>query len=309
MNKKKNKAFNKKTAKIGFIGTGWIGKNYADNFEERGFKVIRYSLDKKYIKNKEAIAECDVVFVAVNTPYSFKNGFDGSIVEKVVDEATANDQLIVIKSTVKVGFTEKLQKRFPGRVILHCPEFLTESTARHDVDHPERNIIGETARSHGLGKKLLPLLPKAKHTFITDSGVSEMVKYMGNCYFFAKNTMTNIFYQMILESGIKYEDCYKLVSADSRIGPTHSNAIHKGGRGAGGDCLPKDMATLREMLFEMTMSSKDKRNRKLLKKMYSYISSLEELNLHLLLSTKKDRDIVLKIFGDNVVEEIEGDVL
>ena len=48
--------------KIGFIGQGWIGKNYADNFEERGYKIIRYDIDK-YKKNKNKIKECDFVFI------------------------------------------------------------------------------------------------------------------------------------------------------------------------------------------------------------------------------------------------------
>lgn len=306
---KKTKVFNKRNVKIGCIGQGWIGKNLSDNFEDRGFNVVRYSLDKKYIKNKELISACDVVFVAVNTPYDFKEGFNGSIVETVIEEATVHGQMIVIKSTVKPGFTEKLQKKFPNRIILHGPEFLTEATARYDVDFPERNIIGETSRSKGQGKRILPLLPKAKHNFITDSGASELVKYMGNCYFFAKNIMTNVFYQVALNNGIKYDDCYKMVSADSRIGPVHSNPLHKGGRGAGGDCLPKDMATLREMIFDKLFVSGSRLNRKLLKKMYDHLSSLEDINLHLLLSTKKDRNIVLGIFGESVVQDVESDIL
>ncbi len=58
----------KKNKKIGFIGQGWIGKNYADDFEKRGFEVVRYAQEEPYIKNKEAIADCDIVFIAVPTP-------------------------------------------------------------------------------------------------------------------------------------------------------------------------------------------------------------------------------------------------
>lgn len=53
---------------IGFVGQGWIGKNYADDFEERGFSVIRYSLEEPYVANKERIKDCDMVFIAVPTP-------------------------------------------------------------------------------------------------------------------------------------------------------------------------------------------------------------------------------------------------
>ena len=68
---------------IGFIGQGYVGKNYGDDFEWRGFKVVRYSLEKPYIENKDKIKECDIVFVAVWTPTTPK-GFDLSIVESVL---------------------------------------------------------------------------------------------------------------------------------------------------------------------------------------------------------------------------------
>jgi hypothetical protein len=54
--------------KIGFIGQGWIGKNLADHFEERGFETIRFAKEEPYNQNEEALKECDIVFVAVPTP-------------------------------------------------------------------------------------------------------------------------------------------------------------------------------------------------------------------------------------------------
>jgi hypothetical protein len=51
-----------KKPQIGFIGQGWVGKNYSDDFEKRGYEVIRYSLEVPYVYNKEKIAECDIVF-------------------------------------------------------------------------------------------------------------------------------------------------------------------------------------------------------------------------------------------------------
>ena len=51
--------------KIGFIGQGWIGRHCADDFESRGYEVVRYALEDAYVGNKERIAECDIVFIAV----------------------------------------------------------------------------------------------------------------------------------------------------------------------------------------------------------------------------------------------------
>jgi predicted dinucleotide-binding enzyme len=65
--------------KIGFIGQGWIGKNYADNFVDRGYSVVRYALEQPYSDNKDSIKECPIVFIAVPTPTT-KQGFDDSYV-------------------------------------------------------------------------------------------------------------------------------------------------------------------------------------------------------------------------------------
>ncbi|MEZ4195113.1 MAG: NAD(P)-binding domain-containing protein [Candidatus Paceibacterota bacterium] len=69
--------------KIGFIGQGFIGKNMADDFVERGYEVVRFALEEKYIGNREVIADCDFVFIAVPTPTT-PQGFDISVVESVL---------------------------------------------------------------------------------------------------------------------------------------------------------------------------------------------------------------------------------
>ena len=97
--------------KIGFIGQGWIGKNYADNFEERKFNVIRYGLEKPYNNNGDLIKECDIVFIAVPTPTT-PNGFDDSVLFEVIKKIGKN-KIAVIKSTLLPGTTEKIQDKNP----------------------------------------------------------------------------------------------------------------------------------------------------------------------------------------------------
>ena len=85
---------------IGFIGQGWIGKNYADDFEDRGYKVVRYDLEK-YKMNKSKIKTCDIVFIAIPTPSTIKKGQDYVDVDinetlfKVVRDDTKDGQIIV----------------------------------------------------------------------------------------------------------------------------------------------------------------------------------------------------------------------
>ena len=94
--------------KIGFIGQGWIGKNYADDFEKRGYNVVRFALEEPYIQNKDKIKDCDIVFIAVPTP-STPTGFDSSILKKAVKNI-GKGKIAVIKSTLLPGITEEIQQ-------------------------------------------------------------------------------------------------------------------------------------------------------------------------------------------------------
>ena len=96
---------------IGFIGQGWIGKNYADDFEKRGYETVRYSLEKPYVDNKEKIKDCDLVFIAVPTPTT-PTGFDDSILRQTV-KLVGKGKIAVIKSTVLPGTTESIQRENP----------------------------------------------------------------------------------------------------------------------------------------------------------------------------------------------------
>ena len=125
---------------IGFIGQGWIGKHYADDFENRGYQTIRYSLESEYVGNKTKIGNCDITFIAVPTPTT-PQGFDDSILVDALTNIGAG-KIAVIKSTTLPGTILKLQKQFPDLVLLHSPEFLVEKTAAYDAANPQRNIIG-----------------------------------------------------------------------------------------------------------------------------------------------------------------------
>ena len=106
---------------IGFIGQGWIGKNYADDFEVRGYKIVRYSKEEPYVKNQKEIFKCDIVFIAVPTPTTTR-GFDDSILRQAV-KLVGRGKIVVIKSTILPGTTELIQKENPGIFVLHSPEF------------------------------------------------------------------------------------------------------------------------------------------------------------------------------------------
>ncbi len=281
---------------IGFVGQGFIGKNYADDFERRGFSIVRYSLEVEYRENKKKIASCDVVFIAVPTPTT-PEGHDDSILRSVLPLVGAG-KVAVIKSTILPGTTKRFQKEFPDRFILQSPEFLQEKTARFDASNPKRNIIGipensDLYKEHA--KKILSILPHAPYAAIVDSNASELIKYAGNTFLFWRVLYANFFYDLSQKLGVDYEQVREAIAADPRIGPSHLKVIDdsghagaKAGRGAGGHCLIKDFAALREM-YE-SLYSEDREGLDLLR-------AFEVKNAALLKNSGKDLDLLEEVYG------------
>jgi len=275
---------------IGFIGQGWIGKNYADNFEERGYTVIRYSQEEPYIKNKEKIAKCDIVFIAVPTPTTPK-GFSDAILRKVLP-LVGKGKIAVIKSTLLPGTTAKLQKKNPDIIVLHSPEFLMEASAAYDAAHPVRNIVGipyNNEKYKKSARRVIEALPKSPYELICSSEEAELVKYGGNCMLYVKVVFANIFHDLSQKfPGVKYETVRDAMSADPRIGSSHLDPVHKSGRGAGGHCFIKDFAAFASLYEKMT---KDTHGTEALR-------AFEKKNKHLLKTSGKDLDLLRGVYGE-----------
>lgn len=275
---------------IGCVGQGWIGKNYADEFEERGYQVVRYALDAKYRKNKKKIATCDIVFICVPTP-SKPTGFDYSIVDDVLN-LVGDGKIAVIKSTVLPNTTDKLQDKHDNIFIVHIPEFLTEKTAAWDVRNPSRNIIGETkksAKAH-IHEKILPHLPKAPYETAVNAKTAELIKYGGNCWFYFKVIFVNMLYDLSGQLGIDYDEIKKGLAADPRIGSTHLAPVHQGGRGAGGHCFIKDMSAFAE-IYKKYCAGDSYGNR--------LLTIMQDKNIQLLVDSRKDLELLIGVYGHN----------
>lgn len=279
---------------IGFIGQGYIGKNMADDFFDRGYQVVRYDKEKN-IANRERIKDCDYVFIGVPTP-STPDGFDDSILEEVI-ALVGEAKTAIIKSTIPVGTTEKFQDMYPDKYILHSPEFLTEKNAPHDTKFPPRNIIGYSKKAKDKAQLVMDLLPPAEHSFIVPSPEAELTKYMGNNFLFWKVVFANIFYNLSQKKGVDYATVAKMTGLDPRIGSSHLQVNHesghsdKAGRGAGGHCFLKDMAALIEMLKQHDLSSEEDRLS------LQALESIVELNNRLLIDSEKDVDLLEGVYG------------
>lgn len=272
---------------IGFIGQGYIGKNYADDLEKRNYKVLRYSKEQ-YADNKEKIKDCDLVFIAVPTPTT-PHGFDYTTLQEVLS-LVGEGKTAVIKSTIQVGTGRKLQELYPKITIVHSPEFLSEKTAAEDASNPKRNIIGimdvNNPELQAKAKLILSVLPKAPYELITQIENAELIKYANNCFFYFKVIFMNILYDLANKTKVDYEVLKEAMAHEPWIGNMHLEVMHKSGRGAGGHCFIKDFEAFIEML--------DKQN---LEEQKKTCEALRNINLQYLKSTNKDQDLVKEIYG------------
>lgn len=280
---------------VGFVGQGWIGRAYADNFEERGYTVVRYSLEKPWVKNKNRIKECDIVFIAVWTPTTPK-GFDTSVIESVLS-LVGEGKVAVLKSTILPGTTERLQKKFPRITILYSPEFLSIVSHVHDAAHPFANLVGmpvHDSRHYLAAERVLKMLPKAPLSMICKSAEAEVFKYTHNASGYTQIILFNMMYDIAQKFGANWDVVNRAIQVDPLIPKRYSNPVHKGGRGAGGGCFIKDVAALRGH-FKKHLS-----HDKLALKVFE---AMEAKNIELLTSTKKDLDLLAGVYGPNVARK------
>ncbi len=281
--------------KIGFIGTGWIGKNYALDFTERGYDVTSYSLEPEYKKNKDKISKCDIVFIAVPTPTTPK-GFDDSIIRSVLG-LVGKGKIAVLKSTIVPGKTKELQKKFPNITLLYSPEFLSEATAKFDTSNPFSSIVGfskETKIQKEACQKVLSILPKAPFSLVSSSTEAEIIKYTHNTSGFVQIIFFNMIYDLSRKLGCNWKTIHKAIIADPFMSHKYAQPIHKSGRGAGGHCFIKDFEAFHR-LYEKLFSN-DKSGSAIFRENI-------KKNIELLTRTKKDLGLLRGVYGDDIIKK------
>jgi UDPglucose 6-dehydrogenase len=230
---------------IGIMGAGVVGGSLRAHLEERGNNVAVYDPPKGF-DSIDVLADADIVFVCVPTPYTPGVGFDNRYLTQAV-ASIPGSRIVVIKSTVLPGTTEMMQERFPQHRFMFNPEFLREATAFEDFVRPDRQIVGYTAESRDAVERVMELLPRAPFERICRASEAEMAKYVANSFLAVKVSYANDVFDLCDRLRIDYASVRDMAAADERIGASHMDVFDGGYRGYGGKCLPKDSKSLLDL--------------------------------------------------------------
>jgi len=265
---------------ISVIGLGYVGLSNALIYA-RKYKVIGFDIDKqktellkknisyiqendlkkelKKTKNLNIVSKLsdidlnsDFIIIAIPVNYIKKNkSFDTSPITNLLHKLTKYElkSLIVIKSTVPIGYCDSLKSKFPKLDIIFSPEFLREGMSIFDSLNPQRLIFGGKSRKIQkfitATKSILEV--KNPKIIITSNSEAEAIKLFSNAYLAMRVSFFNEVDSFSLKNNLNSKNIINGISSDSRIGNYYNNPSF----GYGGYCLPKDTKQIASSFLEV----------------------------------------------------------
>jgi len=258
---------------IGIIGQGFVGNAVYQNFKNF-FKVYTYDIipTLRNSSYKELVKNCKIIFVCVPTPMNKDGGCNVDLVKEVLVKLNKFTKAIIVnKSTVIPGTTEKFNNEFKNLEIVYNPEFLTERNAVNDFSNQNRIILGGPRPASTELKQIYSTVFPNAYIIKTGSRHAEMIKYLTNSFLSTKVSFANEMYDLCNALKLDYDKVIEYASLDNRLGNSHwAVPGPDGDLGFGGHCLPKDVAAIIKLTddlgtFNSTLKSVQRTNDKVRK--------------------------------------------
>ncbi len=243
--------------RIGIIGKGFVGSAVAHGFSNSvGYEADVRVYDKEKNKSLNSLAEVldtDYVFVSVPTPSNPDGSINLKILEDCIEEinqslenTNSKSPIILIRSTIIPGTSERIQNKYKNLKIVFNPEFLTERSANFDFISQTRFILG------GKPENVEKVSELYRHRFGSSISIietnfqsAELIKYVCNNYFAMKVSFLNEMKLVSDAVNANWDDVIEGFLRDGRVGSSHTQVPGPDGKfGFGGSCFPKDIQAM-----------------------------------------------------------------
>lgn len=281
--------------KFSVVGAGYVGisvavllsqKNHVSIVDIDEDKVnlinakkspIKDSLVSKFLEKKDlrlyatndlemSVRESDIVIIALPTDYdSNKDTFNTDVLLNTISKVFRINKkaIVLIKSTIPIGYTKYLRDKFNTDNIIFSPEFLREGSALYDNLYPSRIVVGSKKKNGKLISEIFANCAKNEpEIFLMASSEAESVKLFANSYLATRISFFNELDSFCFENELDTKSVIDGISSDTRIGPHYNNPSF----GYGGYCLPKDTKQMvsnfypvPQSIFSATVESNSKR--------------------------------------------------
>ena len=256
--------------KIGIIGQGYVGTAVRTVFQKHyNIETFEIKQESSCDTLQELVTNTEVIFICVPTPMNKDRSCNTDIVEDVISDINDSihidilnhhpkmDKIVVIKSTVPPGTTDRLNKENDNITVIFNPEFLTEANFIEDFKNQNRIIIGgkrpATTKLRQIYSLVFPNTPIIK----TGSMTAEMVKYFTNTFLATKVSFANEMNLICDKLGIDYDKVVEYSIYDERLGKSHWAVPGPDGHyGFGGSCFPKDINALIDVAINLGVEPK-----------------------------------------------------
>tara|TARA_B100001559_G_scaffold313965_1_gene313725 strand:- start:1852 stop:2688 length:837 start_codon:yes stop_codon:yes gene_type:complete len=248
---------------IGIIGQGFVGNAIYQKLSKY-YKVFTYDIQAKLCNSDlpEVLERCKIIFVCLPTPMNKDGSCNLDILDNTLDQINraskeVEDRIVVIKSTIIPGSTDRFQLDYPYIDIVFNPEFLTEANAVDDFENQTRLLLGGRKKATTKIKQIFSAaFRKTPRIIKTDAKTAELVKYVTNTFLATKVSFANEIYQLCESLDLDYDKIIEYATLDPRLGDSHWGVPGPDGDfGFGGHCFPKDLSAIIEITKEKNITN------------------------------------------------------